>query len=280
MDSFTGGIYTADGQFVENCLLDRGHPAKLQKSDEHLSGTYIYGGCLFSHYGHLIWDSLSRLYTIRQHKGYKIIYTCPYYEQLDSVIHLFLKNIGVENEVHLIKVPTSVENLIYSLPGSALNPLYITDEQLNALKCFQFSKEVCANDSVNKLWLSRSNLELGTIVNELVIEKVLEKIGFKIIHPEMLPLQEQVRLISTAEIVACFDGSALFTILFSENIFSKFYIFNRRPRIPEAIPYVFQKRNVKFELHYFDLEYIAGEMAWACYNHTAPEKVIEVLKIT
>lgn len=64
MDSFTGGLYSSDGEFIEDSLLYRGRQAQLQKSIEYLHGTYVYGGCLFYHLGHFIWESLSRLYTM------------------------------------------------------------------------------------------------------------------------------------------------------------------------------------------------------------------------
>jgi hypothetical protein len=278
MDSFTGGIYTADGQFVEESLLYRGRPAALQKSVEHLSETYIYGGCLFRHFGHLIWESLSRLYMIRQCKDYPILFINPQDEQLNDRLCRFFKIIGVKNEIRLVKVPTSVEELIYCPPGSSINPLYISDEQINSLQCFNFSKNIPDNNSEKKIWISRSNLLFGVVVNELIIEKVLAKIGYKIIQPELLTLQEQVRLMCKADIVAGFDGSAFFSLLFSKDIYSKFYIFNRRQHIPRTLPYVFEKRNVQFALHNFDLEYIAGEGACAYYNHPAPEKIIDVLK--
>jgi capsular polysaccharide biosynthesis protein len=166
--------------------------------------------------------------------------------------------------------------LVYSHPGSVLSPPYMADEQINALKYYFFN----LNDkkSNEKIWLSRSKLLVGTIINESLIEKILTKIGYKIIHPEILSLQEQVRLISTSDIVAGFDGSQFYTVLFATEISGKFHIFNRRPKIPDAIPYVFQKRNIEFELHNFDVEYICGEGAWSYYNHSEPEKIIEVLQ--
>ncbi|MDR2489138.1 MAG: hypothetical protein LBD42_06585 [Desulfovibrio sp.] len=55
MDSFTGGIYSSDGEFIEDSLIrNRGKSAQIQKILEHLYGTYIYGGCLFGHFGHFI----------------------------------------------------------------------------------------------------------------------------------------------------------------------------------------------------------------------------------
>jgi capsular polysaccharide biosynthesis protein len=271
MDFFTGGVFSSDGQFIEDSLLDRGKPAELQKPIQHLSGTYIYGGCLFRHFGHFIWESLSRLYTIRQCKESPILFISP-----DDGYREFFKLLGVNNEIFLINVPSSVENLIYSHPGSSLAPLYITDEQINALKYYNFNKN--KKNTNEKIWLSRSKLLFGTVINELSIEKILAIIGYKIIYPEMLLLQEQVRLISTSDIVAGFDGSQFYSLLFAEDISSKIHIFNRRNKIPDAIPYVLQKRNIDFELHNFTVEYICGEGAWSYYIHSEPEKIVEVLR--
>jgi len=281
MDSFTGGLCTSDGQFIEDSVVERGRVGQLQKHTEYLHGTYIYGGCLFDHFGHFIWESLSRLYAIRQFKNYPILFITPNTADSIKKLNLFFKSIGVTNEIRLIKVQTAVENLIYSSPGSSINPLYITDEQINSLKCIKFSNEWGrVQDSKEKIWLSRSNLPhklMGCIINEEIIEKILMKNGYKIISPEYLSLQEQVQLISTSDIISGFDGSQFFTLLFAEEISSKFYVFNRRPKIPSTIPYVFQKRNVEFELYHFDVEYVAGEGAWSYYNHPHPEKIIEIL---
>jgi hypothetical protein len=271
--SFTGGVFTYDGQFIEDSLLERGRPAELQKPVEHLSDTYIYGGCFFGHFGHFIWESLSRLYTIRQCKNYPILFISSDDGYLDGYREFF-KLLGINNEIHLVKLPTSVENLVYSHPGSTIAPPHITDEQMNALKYYYFNDK----NSNEKIWLSRSKLLVGTIINESTIEKILAKIGYKIIHPEILSLQEQIRLISTSDIVAGFDGSQFYTVLFATEISGKFHIFNRRPKIPDAIPYVFQKKNIAFELHNFAVEYICGESAWSYYNHSEPEKIIEILQ--
>jgi len=277
--ALTGGVFTSDGEFLEDSIVERGLPRELERPVEYLSGTYIWGGCLFGHFGHFILESLARLYAFRQCKNYPILFI----NENDSVFHYqktIFESLGIKNEIIRIKIPTSVENLVYSKPGFVLNPLHIIDEQINALKYFYFQKNGGLNCDKNskKIWLSRSNILTGAVVNEFPIEKILKKIGYKIVHPENLSLQEQIRLISTSDVVAGFDGSQFYTLLFALDISSKFYIFNRRPKIPEAIPYVLQKRNVEFELHNFDVEYICGEDAWAYHIHSEPEKIIEILR--
>ena len=271
MGSFTGGVFSSDGSFIEDSVLYRGKPAQLQKPVEYLYGTFIYGGCLFRHFGHFIFESLSRLYAIRQCKNYPILFISP-----DDGYREFFKLLGVNNEIRIINVPTYIENLVYSRQGSALVPPNIIDEQINALKYYYFNLN--EKKSNEKIWLSRSKLLFGTILNESAIEKILTKFGYKIIHPEILSLQEQVRLISTSKIVAGFDGSQFYSLLFAIEISSKFHIFNRRSKIPDEIPYALQKRNVEFELHHFDVEYVCGQGAPSYYMHSEPEKVIEVLR--
>lgn len=271
MDSFTGGVFASDNQFVEGSLLERGRPGQIQNAVEYLDGTYIYGGCLFGHFGHFIWESLSRLYTIRQCKEYPILFISPN-EKIFNIHKLFFKTICVRNELCLIKKTTRVKNLIYSCPGSSINPLNISDEQLHAMKCLEFPK-----NTNRKVWLSRSKLKSGKIINEVAIEKELQKIGYEIVHPECLPLREQVRLVSTSDIVAGFDGSQFFTFLFSKEIGAKFFVFNRRKGIPQTIPYALGRRNIEFQLCHFDLEYIDGQSASSNFYHPHPDKVIDIL---
>jgi hypothetical protein len=277
MDAFTGGVYTADGQFVEDSLLHRGRPAPLQRHIDYLDGTYIYGGCLFGHFGHFIWESLSRVYAIRQCNNYPIIFISPN-DKIYNMHNVFFKAIGICNDLLLIKVPTSVKNLIYSSYGSSISPLFITDEQINGLQYFNFLKnKEYYKTGKEKIWISRSMLKNGKVINEQLIEEKLQKIGYTVIHPEALHLREQIKLISTAEIVAGFDGSAFFSLLFAEKIRGRFFIFNRRRDIPETLPYVFRKRHVAFEEHVFVLESVKEEWPVSLFYHPEADTLVDIL---
>ena len=272
MDSYTGGVFFSDGEFISDSILYRGKPPSLEKHIETLSGVYIYGGCLFAHFGHFIWESLSRLYTIRRCKNYPILFISPN-EKIYNIQKLFFESIGIENEILLVKYPTLIENLIYSSPGSSISPLLITDEQNESLKYYPFNEKNC-----KKIWLSRSKLKAGKIINEDFIEIELEKIGFDIVYPETLPLREQARLVSCSDIVAGFDGSQFFSVLFAKMIRAKYFIFNRRERMPKTVSYIFEKRNADFSIQTFDLEYIEGEGPSSNYYHPAPCKIVDILK--
>jgi hypothetical protein len=105
----------------------------------------------------------------------------------------------------------------------------------------------------------------------------LKKIGYEIIYPELLSLREQVALISTSAVVAGSDGSAFFSLLFAKEIYGNFFVFNRRKNIPPTIPYVFQKRNVQFEQHTFDLE-LVNKGPISIFHHPNPHQITDILK--
>jgi len=271
MDSFTGGVY-ADGIFLRDSLLERGQAAPAPTIQQYLPGTYIYGGCLFSHFGHFIWESLSRLHAIRQCDTWPILFLSPN----DKVFHvqkIFFKTLGIRNEIHLVKVPTAVKKLIYSPPGSAIDPLFITDEQLEAMACLTFPRE----ESRTKIWLSRSRVNSGKIVNEEGIEAELEKIGYRIIHPESLPLREQVRLLSTSDIVAGFDGSQFFSFLFARRIRGQFFIFNRREQIADTVIHALERRKITFSANALPVKYVEGARADARFFLPEPDRIVDLL---
>jgi capsular polysaccharide biosynthesis protein len=154
--------------------------------------------------------------------------------------------------------------------------LFITDEQIDAMSCLHFPEE----NPGGKIWLSRSRLQSGRIMNEEFIESEIAKIGYEIISPEALPLREQVKVVSTSDVVAGFAGSQFFSLLFAKEIRAKFVIFNRREKIAATIPYAMKKKKVAFSSHIFDIQYVSGDTTRASTNfaHLHPEKIIDILR--
>ena len=272
MDSFTAGIYTKDNQFVHDSLIHRGKQSDLFEIITYLDGTYIFGGYLFAHFGHFIWESLSRLYAICQCKDYPILFLTPS-SKLHHPFQVLFDSIKLKNSIYLVKQPTSVEKLIFAQAGSSLEPLYITDSQIESLVRFDFKNSIMDK----KIWLSRSKLQYGMIINENEIEEQLRFNGFEIVYPEYISLHEQVRLISTSRIVAGFDGSAFYSSLFSRRINGEFFIFNRRENIPEALIYALEKKAVKFHTNHLEIHHISGDGGGANAEASNPKDIVAIL---
>lgn len=280
MDKYTGGIYTSSGEFIKDSVTYRGYAPEQKDPYEILKGSYIYGGSLFGHFGHFIWESLSRLSTIRKcTPEYPILFISPN-DTIYNMQRIFFKSIGLRNRIHIIKNTVQCENLIYDSPKSSVSPVFISDEQLNALCSFNFDEN--KKDKLKKIWLSRSKLpddKLRKVVNEVKIEQSLLKSGFHILHPEKLSLIEQTRIISSADVVAGFDGSQFFSILFSKNVYGKFYVFNSRPVIPNTLPYAFQRKGVDHSLNTFRITDV-GNSEWKIshkYYAEESDKILDIL---
>lgn len=274
MDSFAGGVFDKHGEFIADSVVERGKRPQLQAPVEHLPGTCIYGGCLFAHFGHFIWESLSRLSAIRKCNNYPIVFITSNDRLFDTQKILF-KSIGIDNQIILVKAPTTVEKLIYATPQSSINPVAMSGLQLESLACRAF--EHC--NPRRKIWLSRSRLKYGLVHNEKYIEDKLRRFGFEIIHPETISPRDQIELIATSRIVAGFEGSQFFSLLFAQNSFSEFYVFNRRPHILNTLAYMFKNKHCKHHLYKFALQAPKDEIITAASNYTALEqdRIIDIL---
>lgn len=270
MDQFTGGIYDSQGKFVSDCLIKRGSPAEPMPSQDILNGTYIYGGCLSAHFGHFIWESLTRLDAILKCRNYPIIFISPN-DRIFNTQKLFFKTLGIKNDIIVIRKPTEVGNLIYSPPQSSLYPAYMSDSLLSAMGIKNFDSM-----TERKVWFSRTKLKYGKIVNEEGIESELKSLGFDIIYPEKLPLQEQITLISTSRIVSGFTGSQFFSAFFSKNILGKFILFNRRQIVPDTVTFLMDNKNIKGNINTLNIK-VVDNLKLDIVS-LEPKKIVQILR--
>lgn len=269
MDKFTGGLYESDGKFVTDSLIRRGSPAELLPFQETLKGTYIYGGCLFAHFGHFIWESLTRLDAILKCKNYPIVFISPN-DYVFNTQKLFFKTLGIKNDIIVIRKPTIIENIIYSSPQSSLYPANMSDSLLSAMAMKNFTSL-----SERRVWLSRTKLKYGKILNEEKIESYLRSIGFEIIYPEKLPLLDQIKLVSTSRIVSGFIGSQFFSAFFAKSVLGHFILFNRRVNVPDTIPFLMENKHISGNVNMLGIEVVDSFN----YNIVSlePEKIVQIL---
>ncbi len=272
MDAFASGVF-ADGAFVEGTLLERGKPATVKHPEEHLAGTYIFGGYLFAHYGHFLLESLSRAYAVARCKPWPVLVMSPN-EQIGGFQREVLACIGLNNEIIRITKPTSVESLVLSPAGSIIHPPRISPEQLEALGKVQPP----ARQPHRKVWLSRSRVQGGGVEDEAELEREIARLGWEIVHPQFLPAKRQAQLIGCAGRVAGFDGSAFLTVLLARQVQGRFQIFSRRNRIPLAIRYIFAAKGIALEEHVPAVEHLSGQGASSRYRLQDPEEVLRVLR--
>lgn len=274
MSSFTGGVFNSARHFVEDSINERGKPPVYESPKDVITEPCIYGGCLFGHFGHFIWESLSRLSIFRECKPLPLIFISPNPGIQNGQVKIF-RAIGIKNAIILIKKPTLFKNLLYGSPQSGVNPLFLTEIQQKSLACINVGNK----QTGKKIWLSRTQISTGKILNESEIESQIINFGYEIIHPETLEFHTQIKLIATSKIISGFDGSQFFTFMFAKKVLSRFIIFNRRPIPTPALPLALTMKNLSYQMNIFPVELCNGdpESAGANYRTLGMEKIVRLL---
>ncbi|PZE20616.1 glycosyltransferase family 61 protein [Paenibacillus xerothermodurans] len=70
--------------------------------------------------------------------------------------------------------------------------------------------------AARRIYISRAGVGWRTVVNEAQVASLLSSCGFETVYPEAMPVREQVRLFSSAQMVISSTGSALTNLTFSK----------------------------------------------------------------
>jgi capsular polysaccharide biosynthesis protein len=221
------GAWLDDGSVVEEMLLHRGRkkPSKPSRhvADAHVAGDVIYGGILIHHYGHFLFETLSRYWFLKHKPRRAVWHVLPEAPELATWQKEIFSMLRLEvDRSDLILQPTRFEKLTIPQAGAELWTSLHPD-QVDAMGIFPFREPIVGR----KVWLSRSLLKRGAVEEEHRLEALLERTGWEIVRPETLPVMEQLRLLRDAEIVAGFDGSAFHTLLLGRDVRARLVIVPR-----------------------------------------------------
>ncbi len=186
-------------------------------------GVYIYGGRISTHYGHFLINTLPRFWNIiklrtprtrilchgagRPEDWFAIPFIAQAFHLLGLTQHDF---VSFDENVRLRSVV---------IPSTSLEEQKAGYRAYRRL-CFDMGERVrnatILEASDRPLYFSKAKLSsaVGHIVNESDMDAVLLAAGVKIVYPEHLPLQEQIRLMSSHERILGSSGSFLHTSIF------------------------------------------------------------------
>lgn len=173
--------------------------------------TVVFGGIIFGHFGHELIDGLTRLWHFARHpeKGLKYVFVT---QPGASTQHAeaFFKLAGLRYEI--LKQPTQFAEVI--VPDEA----YMTGEGGNAawLEWFDHIKARVGNPvDGGKVYLTRRQWPAKDGVGEEYFEEFFKGLGYDVVAPEKLSLDEQIRLIAGASHIACTMGTMAHMLAFA-----------------------------------------------------------------
>ena len=232
-----GGVCTSDGSFVAG--QNRANTKKITNRScvrgydagpniVHRNEEVIFGGILVGHWGHTLLDSTSRLWYSVSHlqdSRKTVFVTFPNqefrYQKFFSLAGL------TEDKYEIITVPTEFSRVIVPAESSFSSTGYFTPQWIT------FFDAIVRNvkpSKYKKIYLSRTAYEIQNLIGEEYFETFFQEHGYHVVHPEQLPIEEQISLMAGAESVASTIGTISHLALFCQPN-TEFIILNRSHNI-------------------------------------------------
>jgi len=287
-NSLRMGSYNSDGKMDPETGLHRRydpllphrlgktHPVLLHPHEEFEQG--IFGGPLLPAYGHFILESLARLWAAKDYPDCPVLFSVDdrtRTARLTPWMQEILGILDVSNPVALISQPVRVRKLLVPEPG------YEIQYRFGRHHAAFLGRIAWRPVTGKKLWVSRAKLDgkVGACQSRAELETALVAEGWQIIHPETLPIIDQLEHFATAERIGGEQGSALHTMIFLQSAPGlRLDVFARDPtlsghRINHNQATICSRRNVQYRLHRVEQEVVLNRSGAHVEKKYAPPDV-------
>lgn len=238
---YYAGVLSKDGNYVDissqpaygmrNRIM--GPCSVEEKIVRFYDDTVIYMNYFIHQWGHFLIDVIGRMwYAVLKDKTTKIVYTCfqGTEDRFSGTYLQFLSLLGIgEERLVLINKPTKFKRVI--VPESSIYPgLYYTKEYRSIFDIVVNNAHVSLIRR-NSIYCSRSMLGKNNEDGEDTVEEVFIHNGYNPVYMEAMSLEEQIKVLNSAEKIAMINGSLAHNLLFVRNgadvfIINKTYLVN------------------------------------------------------
>lgn len=251
--AYLGGVLDSDGNFIA------GHERKKDKNvnlsclagyevSEYrtIHEKVIYGGILFGFFGHLLTESMARLWYAFE-KDYRIVMLpAPNAGNVNMEIFDLL---GIKDRILILQEPTQFDEVIVPDQSLRLHTDYKIEHKIPYDKILNTVPKM----NYDKIYLTRCHLKNTDGINEVYFEKFFRKRGYVIIAPEEYTLAEQVGIMNAAKDVICTMGTLSHLGLFCQEG-TKFTIIRRYDK-SILLPQILINQLKKLDVYYVDATY-------------------------
>lgn len=241
-------LYCTPGSGPEGVLL---HPSdapsrlpdsmmRCNRSDE--TSVVFLGMFDILHYGHWLTDGLSRFWYLLDNRSSNIFVMSWNIKRRIKHIRDLRLSLGLpywpaalaafdikERQFCRVNKPTRFAEIIVPYPSQTLNLPGYPYDYWQARYIHQYHLQVtrtiadcitsgCKDTKGRRnVYVSRSRLKRGAIVNEIPVEDFCHSKGVEIIHPQLLTLAEKIEVISEANMIIGRPGTSFLNLLFRRN---------------------------------------------------------------
>lgn len=184
-------------------------PAEQPRPREHLKGRHLWGGLFYGHFGHFMTETMSRCWAFHRDDIDSVIFVPKHGKltQFSSYRADYWALLGIKAPPRIAAEPIEVEELLVPGQGFGLGPIARgTPEYRDTMR------RLAANlpaDEPRRIYISRTRFQgRGGIIAEAAVEENMTRAGYAVIHPERMPLVDQLRAYKAATHVVGVDSSA------------------------------------------------------------------------
>jgi capsular polysaccharide biosynthesis protein len=229
-NAYCGGIVDSSGEEIAfGRVIRKGKTRHLySQSSRHMNlegavvahGSYRYGGVFSWHYGHFLIEGLGNI-SVAPGSPRSVPHLFHDFTKGKRAPHVafFLSCLGVSAAP--VAAPLRIRGqLVIPPPRVQIKRSVHKDQALIYREIAesvlsQTKESPCPGDGAIYLSRSRVNPDKRRMVNEAALEEALTGIGFTIVHPHELEVQEQIRLVSRARVIVGPIGAAMASAVFA-----------------------------------------------------------------
>ena len=220
--AYIGGVLDSDGEFVKESSTYRDKPEKalldgyeINEQPRYIDETVIYGGVLYEFYGHVLLETMARLwyYYKSNPNKYRVVFNVVPRARGKFKEFFELLDIPYDDNTFITE-PTQYKKVV--IPEQA--SIYAESWHKDYLIPFDYMASKVEAEKYEKVYFTRTKLvERNPVLGEKPIEKLFEKNGFKVFSPEKLPLRKQIAIMKGCKELATVASSTYHNLLFAKN---------------------------------------------------------------
>ena len=221
-NAFAGGVLTDKQNFVAGVQRSRRHydlnfactKGYRVENAKYINEKVVFGGVLYGHFGHVIIDSCTRLWHYAENNSDGLRRVFVQTPDTSFKYGRFFDLAGMDWEI--IDEPTQFREIV--VPEEAYwsfdrgKPAWLEWWDFLKKKALKTSK---SRHSCSKIYLTRTKFSGNDGINEVYYENYYKSIGYEVISPEQLPLDDQICIISQATHIVCTMGTLAHMLVFA-----------------------------------------------------------------
>lgn len=186
--------------------------------------TVVFIGQMRGHWGNFLFDCMARMwYVLQEEHSYRLAY-CGVQIQENALSDpgtsygRFMELLGIEPE-RLIEIVRPVRFRQVIIPELSVFPGTLCADGFTAVyrRAVENVGRMSGMPVYDKIYLTRRQMTVCKELGEKEIEAIFCRMGYTVIAPESLPIEEQIYLFSHCKEMVSMEGTASHNILFAQD---------------------------------------------------------------